>query len=217
MLISSAIHAAADGSAAGTGLLALDTDQLLSALPIGASIVVAARTLFGLRTIGVFAPVLLATGVLGIGLLDGMVMVAAAVIGAVVAIPLVDRLALPRIARLGLLLCAVCGALLVVEPGAADRAALPALTIAVIVERCWDTTAGDGWAVGARLIGATTGLAVVIATVLVFPPVARLLALEPALTVAVGAAAIVLAGGFRGLRFGERRRFRQLLMAEEVA
>ncbi len=194
--------------------LLLGSDQLVAALPIGASLVVAARTVLGVRTVGVFAPVLLSIGVLALGFGRGVSVVVVAVIGAAAACPLVARLALPRVARLGLVLCAATGALQFLGLTTSERATLPILTIAVLTERCWDASAGDDWRVGVRLLMMTAALALAIALVIVSPPVADLLARRPGWAVAAGALLIVIAGSYRGLRLGERRRFRTLLAAE---
>lgn len=189
---------------------ALDASHLVAALPIGAALVVAARTVFGVRTIGVFAPVLMSMGVLAVGIADGLLLIAAAVTGGLVAAPVVQRLAMPRIARLGLLLCVVCGAVQATGVTTSDRAALPLLTIAVIVERCWDTMEVDGVRAAATLLCNTAALASLVAVVLVMGPVVSLVSSHPGIGVAVGGLLIVIAGSYRGLRLGERKRFRAL-------
>lgn len=196
--------------------LLLGPDQLVAALPIGASLVVAARTLLGVRTVGVFAPVLLSMGLLALGLERGVLVVIVAIAGAAAACPLVARLALPRVARLGLVLCAATGALQLLGLTTSERATLPILTIAVLTERCWDVSAGDGWKSAARLLSVTGALAIAIALVIVSPPMADLLDRRPGWAVLFGAVLIVVAGSYRGLRLGERRRFRSLLATEPV-
>lgn len=188
----------------------LDAAHLVAALPIGAALVVAARTVFGIRTIGVFAPVLMSLGVLAVGVAEGLLVIAAAVVGGLIAAPLVQRLAMPRIARLGLLLCVVCAAVQTTGVTTSDRAALPLLTIAVIVERCWDTMEIDGVGAATRLLCNTAVLAAVVGLALVTGPVVWLVSSHPGFGVAVGGLLIVIAGSYRGLRLGERKRFRAL-------
>jgi hypothetical protein len=94
--------------------------------------------------------------------------------------------------------------------------ALPVVVLAVLVERTWDAAAADGWRDAARLLVATCALAAVIVAVLLLPPVQDLVANGVA-AIVLSAVVMVLAGSYRGLRVGERRRFRQLLVADRAA
>jgi 7 transmembrane helices usually fused to an inactive transglutaminase len=195
---------------------ALQTAQLLGALPIGAAFVVTARTVFGMRTVGVFAPALLAITVIDLGLIDGLHVVMCAAIAGLLAIPLIERLAMPRVARLGLLLCVICAVLQIAGFADDQRAALPVVVMAVIIERGWDAVAGGGWAEGSRLIGVTVALAAGIALAISSAPVQNLLGSGGLGAPIAGGLLIALAGSYRGLRLGERRRFRTLLAGAEA-
>jgi hypothetical protein len=192
-------------------LPAIDAAALLAALPLGAAVVVAGRVVLGLRPIGVFAPALLAITVLDLGLVDGLAVIGSAFVAGLVGVVAVHRLAFPRIARLGLVLCAMAAGLVLTGYGDDQRAALPLVLMAVIVERSWDTAAGEGWWATGRLLGTTVGLAVATALLLLTPPVRSVLESNPLVGIGVGAGAIFVAGSYRGLRIGERRRFRQLI------
>jgi 7 transmembrane helices usually fused to an inactive transglutaminase len=195
----------------------IDSQQLMAALAIGAAVTVAARSLLGVRTVGVFAPALLAITVIQLGPRDGVLVLATGVSAGLVALPLVTQLALPRVARLGLVLCAICLGISVVAPVAEGQAVLPVVVLAVIVERGWDVMAGDGWRASARLLISTALLAMAVVVVFASPPVRSLVARGDLTPIAVGAIAILLAGSYRGLRLGERRRFRQLLVSARGA
>jgi hypothetical protein len=188
----------------------LETAHLLAALPLGAALTVAARTVLGARTIGVFAPALLGLVLVDLGLRTGMVVILVAALGGLVALPVVVRLALPRVARLGLLLSAICAALEVSGLADDQRAALPVVVMTVLVERGWDVASGDGWRACSALIGSTLLLAVVIASLLLTPPVEALMTAGDLRSVVVGGLLVALAGSYRGLRVGEHRRFASL-------
>lgn len=204
---------AGDGS---TILSATDSDHLVASLPIGAALVVGARTVLGVRSIGLFAPVLLALGVLQTGVARGMALVAVSLVLGLAANPMVTRLALPRIARLGILLCIVCAGMQIVGSSAMERAALPVLTISVVIERVWETLEADGLVAAVRLATATATLAAAIAALLTVPVLTELTGRHPGLAIVVGAVAIGAAGSYRGLRIKERRRFEPVLRAETV-
>lgn len=183
----------------------------MAALPIGAAITVAARSVLGIRTVGVFAPVLLALTVSNLGMLRGLAILAIGALAGVAALPVVDRLALPRIARLALVLCAVCAGVQAAGFGGSEQAALPVMVLSVVVERGWDAIAGTGWRAGSRVVAATLLLSAVIAVVLSSTPMLWLLRGGGLVPIIVGALATALAGSYRGLRLGERRRFESLL------
>lgn len=192
----------------------LETAHLLAALPLGAALTVAARTVLGTRTIGVFAPALLGLVLVDLGLRAGMTVIVVAALGGLVALPVVIRLALPRVARLGLLLSAICAALEVSGLADDQRAAMPVVVMTVLVERGWDVTSGDGWRASLTLVGSTVLLAVVIALLLLAPPVEALLSSGGLRPVVVGGLLVALAGSYRGLRVGEHRRFASLRKTE---
>jgi hypothetical protein len=192
-------------------LTAVDASSLLAALPLGAAIVVIGRVILGLRPIGVFAPALLAITVLDLGLRAGVAVIASAFVTGMFGVFAFGRLAMPRIARLGLVLCVMSAGLVLLGHASSDKAVLPLVMMAVIVERSWELAAGEGWRATGRLLGTTFGLAVVTAVSLATPPMRSVLAGSPLLGIGLGAVTIVLAGSYRGLRLGERRRFRALL------
>ena len=202
-----------------TSLLALanapyvDPQNLLSAMPIGAAIVVAARTLIGVRTIGVFAPLLVALVPLHLGLIDGAIALIVSLVAGAIVIPVAARLAMPRVARLGLLLSGTCAGLEL--SGLGDRAAagVPVVVLAVLLERTWDVSSAEGWRAGTRLVANTTVIGVVIGVIVSVGPVAALIDGGGVTPVLSGVILVAAAGSYRGLRPSERRRFDSLVVA----
>jgi hypothetical protein len=188
----------------------------MAALAIGAAATVVARSFVGVRTIGVFAPALLAVMALQLGPRVGLTTLVLGAAAGLAALPLVQALALPRTARLGLVVCAICLAVTLAVPADDAAVALPVVVLAVLVERTWDVTASDGVRSALRLLGGTCALAAVIVLVLLLPPVQVLVA-DGVTAIVLSATVMLLAGSYRGLRVGERRRFRQLLTADRTA
>jgi hypothetical protein len=179
----------------------------LTALPIGAAITVIARSLVGVRTIGVFAPALLAIAAVQVGASVALVTIALAALTGLAVIPVVERLAISRVARIALLLSGICAAVEVAGLGAAEQAALPLVVLCVIVERSWECAMAEGGRPAARLLGGSFGVAAVIGFVLVLPPVRSAAGDAGLLLTGACCVVIVVAGAYRGLRWSERRRF----------
>jgi hypothetical protein len=193
----------------------LTPHELLALLPLGIALALTVRLVIGLRTVGVFAPALLALTAVDLGPRD----VAAALLVAggagFAAAPILDRLPIARQARLGALVIVVAAA--VVGAGVLDDGAvgLPMVVLAIVVERTWnDQTVAGAWA-ATRLCGCTLASAGLIA--------AALAAIGPAMlrehwiaSSALGLGACLLVGGYRGLRVTELYRFRRLLRADRA-
>lgn len=179
----------------------------LVALPLGAAITVIARSVIGVRTIGVFAPALLAIAAVHVGPTMALTVIGIAALAGLVLIPVIDRLAISRVARIALLLCGICAAVQLGGLGTSQHAALPLVVLCVIIERSWECSVAEGWRPAARLVGGSLGVAAVIGATLLLPP--ALHATEGGGLALIGACAaiIVLAGSYRGLRWSERRRF----------
>jgi hypothetical protein len=119
--------------------------MLLAALPLAAVIVVALRSLVGLRTFGTFAPVLLSVAFVQSGLPVGLLISAVMMLAGLVLEPLLRPLHLPRVARLGVLLAVSAAVLIgassvVGDPGVATTwtSAFPVVIISIFIERFWE-------------------------------------------------------------------------------
>lgn len=179
----------------------------LVALPVGAAITVIARSVIGVRTIGVFAPALLAIAAVQVGPSMALTVIGIAALTGLVLTPVVDRLAVSRVARIALLLSGICGAVQLGGLGASQHAALPLVVLCVIIERAWECSVAEGWRPAARLVGGSLGVAAVIGAALLLPPVRHASEAGGLALIGACAAIIVLAGSYRGLRWSERRRF----------
>lgn len=184
----------------------LTSHELLALLPLGTAMVLATRTFIGIRVIGAFAPALLALTVfqLGAAATLGMLLVAGG--AGLTTVAVLERLALPRSTRLAVLVVVVCASL--VASGAIDEQAVafPLVIVAILIERTWDTARIDGPFGAIRLHTSTIAVAFAIA--------AGLSELSPFVldrhwlpTTALGLAANIAVGSYRGLRLSELRRF----------
>jgi hypothetical protein len=194
----------------------LTPHDLLALLPIAVALALTMRLVVGLRTVGVFAPALLALTAIDLGARD----VAAALLVAggagFAAAPILDRLPIARQARLGALVIVVAAS--VVGAGVLDGGAvgLPMVVLAIVVERTWNDQTVAGARAATRLCGSTLASAGVIALVLAGVGPA-LLTEHWVVSSAVGLGASLVVGGYRGLRLTEVYRFRRLLQADRAA
>lgn len=187
---------------------------LLATIPLAAALIVAIRSLIGLQTFGIFAPVLLAIAFVQTGLPAGLTVFGAMVVAGLIAQPLLGPLRLPRVARLAVLLAVVADTLLAVNKlvdspavNATWAAAFPVVVTAVIIERLWDTWEQESLS-SALVTGWWTLLAAVAASpLLVAEPVRWLANQMPFGLGLIGAAISILIGRYRGLRLTELIRF----------
>jgi len=117
---------------------------MLASVPLAAAIVVGMRTLVGVSTFGVFAPILLAIAFLQSGIASGLAMLGVMLAAGVGIQLLIQRFRLPRIARLAVLVAAVVLVLLAMQELSSVFAlqatwvtAFPIVVMASIIERFW--------------------------------------------------------------------------------
>ncbi len=194
----------------------LTAHEVLALLPIATAAATAIRVIIGARTIGTFAPALLAIAVLELGTMRTILVLLAAMGAGFAAVPLIERVKLARPARLGLILLAITAAL--VGSGMLDDqdSALPLVVLVVVVERAWEAHRIDGLRAAAGILATTLAAAFVIALGLI---AARdvLTGLHWLAATVVGGAALFAVGRYRGLRLTERRRFGGLTGSEMTA
>jgi 7 transmembrane helices usually fused to an inactive transglutaminase len=188
----------------------LTAQELLALLPMGTALVLALRLVVGVRTIGAFAPVLLSLTTMQLGTQATATMLLVAGGTGLMISPVVDRLALTRGSRLAVVVVGVCASLVATGAVAADAIAFPIVVMAIVIERTWDSAQVDGPLAGVRLFSFTL--------IVAFAVAAALSAMAPYLTdrhwmtsAALGAAANILVGSYRGVRLTERRRFSALI------
>ncbi len=197
----------------------LTSHELLAFLPLGTAMVLATRLVLGIRTVGAFAPALVALTVLQLGATPTLSMLFVAGGTGLMVAPVLERLALPRATRLAVLVVAVCASL--VASGAVEEQAVafPLVIMAILIERTWESARVDGPSSAVRLHAMTLAVAFAVA--------AALAELAPFVldrhwlpTAAIGIAANLAVGSYRGPRLSELRRFapvRTSLRAAELA
>jgi hypothetical protein len=198
-------------------------DQMvLTVLPLALLVVVVCRSLIGIQTFGLFAPVLIAVTFLNSGLLTGAVVFGLVLLAGLLVHPLLARLRLARVPRMALLLIVVVLALLTAQAGLQRflphgrwAVSLPVVVAAMVIEQFW-----AGW----ERIGPADALKTATWTILVTAVTWGVLALSIVEIVADRApfALILLSGGscivlgrYRGLRLVELWRFRSFVQQQD--
>ncbi|MFB0627333.1 7TM domain-containing protein [Streptomyces sp. AB3(2024)] len=193
---------------------AIDPVSMMALLPLAALVIVLFRVVVGLNTLGTFSPVLLALAYAQSGLLLGVPLTLALFGLGFLMQPLLRRLHLPRVARLGVLIGVVttgliAGQLALGSFGLSDSwgMTLPVVVTAIITERLWEQWDIDG--TRAAVVGAalTMGTAILVALLLLTPYVRHLAEAVPLQLAIACAVWAVVVGTYRGLRLGELFRF----------
>ncbi len=195
---------------------------LLAALPLAAALVVALRTLVGVVTFGLFAPVLLAVSFVQVGLPVGFALFGCMMLVGLVAQPLLKPLKLPRIARLSLILTfaavVLLGANYFVDDPSVNNAwagAFPVVVISVIIERFWDMWEQEGIGDALKTGFLTLLVAILACVLLVNEPVLWASRNVPLALALLGGILSLLAGRYKGLRLSELVRFRPAAVGTE--
>ncbi len=202
-------------------VLTSSTRQLLAPIPLAAALVVGLRTMIGLVTFGVFAPILLGLALAHTGVVSGVVTFGAMLGTGILVQFLTRRFKLPRIARLAVLLSAVVLALLVMQEvsfryglGLTVANTFPLVVTAAIVERFSVNWEQQQLKPTLKLAAWTIAVAAATAALLRAGWVLLLAERMPLLLVAVGAALSLAFGAYRGLRLSEILRFRRAAGSE---
>ncbi|MFB6630266.1 7TM domain-containing protein [Streptomyces sp. NPDC056362] len=193
---------------------AIDPVSMMALLPLAALLIVLLRVVVGLNTLGTFSPVLLALAYAQAGLPLGVPLTLVMFALGFAAQPLLRRLHLPRVARLGVLIAVVTSGLIAAQLGLGSFGlsdawgmSLPVVVTAIVTERLWEVWDLDGVKAAATGAALTMGTAVLVALLLLTPyvrEVAEAIPLQLALACAVWTA---VAGTYRGLRLSELFRF----------
>ncbi|WP_330295091.1 7TM domain-containing protein [Streptomyces sp. NBC_00503] len=203
---------------------AIDPVSMMALLPLAALLIVLFRVVVGLNTLGTFSPVLLALAYAQSGLLLGVPLTLLMFAFGFSMQPLLRRLHLPRVARLGVLIAVVTSGLIAAQLtlggfGLSDAwgMSLPVVVTAIITERLWEQWDLDGIrsaGVGAAL---TMGTAVLVALLLLTPHVRHLAEAVPLQLALVCAVWTAIVGTYCGLRLSELFRFAPAAKAQDVA
>lgn len=185
--------------------------HLLLALPLGAVMVVFARSVLGWKTFGLFTSMLLALAYLQSGPFAGPVISTAAILIGMATAPFLRLLNMSRVAFLGTLIAVVVtalGALALRLDNLVLMSAFPVVVTALVVERWWNAWEADGRKQALRMTATTLALALLI-QLLVASPMLVAVSRHSPLAIPVSAIVLmILLGRYKGLRLSEIARFR---------
>ncbi|MFF0557907.1 7TM domain-containing protein [Streptomyces sp. NPDC004266] len=193
---------------------AIDPVSMMALLPLAALLIVVLRVVVGLNTLGTFSPVLLALAYAQAGLPLGVPLTLVMFALGFAMQPLLRRLHLPRVARLGVLIAVVTSGLIGAQLalgglGLSDSwgMSLPVVVTAIVTERLWEAWDLDGVRAAATGAALTMGTAVLVALLLLTPYVREVAEAVPLQLAIVCAVWTSIAGTYRGLRLSELFRF----------
>ena len=199
-----------EGVATSQAIWGLKPSNLLMVLPLGAFLVVLARSFVGLKAFGLFTPMLIALAFLQIGPVMGPIVLGASVGVGMVVTPWLVKFRMTRVGFLGVLISLVVlvlvGLQMVLDTNL-QVDAFPVIVCALVVERWWKQWGKDGAKPAAKMAFNTFVLAIVIEFVMVSHFALALIETSPLLMPAFTAVAIGILGRYRGLRLTEINRF----------
>lgn len=185
--------------------------HLLLALPLGAVMVVFARSVLGWKTFGLFTPMLLALAYLQSGPFAGPVISTAAILIGMAAAPFLKLLNLSRVAFLGTLIAIVVtalGTLALRLDNLVLMSAFPVVVTALVVERWWNAWEADGRKQAMKMTATTLALALMIQGLVASPLLIALGQQAPLVMPASAIVMMIVLGRYQGLRLSELTRFR---------
>ena len=188
----------------------LKPSNLLMVLPLGAFLVVLARSFIGLKAFGLFTPMLVALAFLQIGPVMGPIVLGSSVLVGMIVAPALLRLRMTRVGFLGVLISLVVLVLVALQlilDTQLQVGAFPVVVCALVVERWWRQWEKDGAIEAAWLAFNTFMISIVIQFVMVSHFALMLIEASPLLMPAATALAIAVLGRYRGLRVTEIWRF----------
>lgn len=199
-----------EGVAASQAIWGLKPSNLLMVLPLGAFLVVLARSFIGLKAFGLFTPMLIALAFLQIGPVLGPIVLCSSVLVGMIVTPTLLKLRMTRVGFLGVLISLIVLVLVgltMVLDTQLQVDAFPVIVCALCVERWWKQWGKDGAKPAAKMALNTFVLALMIEFVMVSDFALALIEWSPLLMPATTAVAIAILGRYRGLRLSEIGRF----------
>ncbi|WP_285712184.1 7TM domain-containing protein [Erythrobacter oryzae] len=199
-----------EGVAASQAIWGLKPSNLLMVLPLGAFLVVLARSFIGLKAFGLFTPMLIALAFLQIGPVLGPVVLCSSVLAGMIVTPTLLKLRMTRVGFLGVLISLIVLVLVGLQQALDTQLqvdAFPVIVCALCVERWWKQWGKDGAKPAAKMALNTFVLALMIEFVMVSDFAMALIEWSPLLMPATTGIAIAILGRYRGLRLSEIGRF----------
>lgn len=192
----------------------LQAFTLLALVPLASVIVVSFRTFVGLKTFGIFTPVILALSFLQTGVLAGLAMFGGVVGAGLLFQPLLRKLKLSRTSRLGVLLAVVVLVILgfqhVFEATgvrATLAAAFPSVITVAMIEQLWSTWEQESLKRALQVSGFTAIVIAASSALLLLEPVQEMARHHPFGVAGVSVLLCAVIGRYRGLRVSELIRF----------
>ncbi|BDI60005.1 7TM domain-containing protein [Qipengyuania nanhaisediminis] len=188
----------------------LKPSNLLMVLPLGAFLVVLARSFIGLKAFGLFTPMLVALAFLQIGPIMGPLVLGTSVLAGMIVAPALLKLRMTRVGFLGTLISLIVLVLVtlqIVLDTQLQVDAFPVVVCALVVERWWRQWEKDGAYEAAKLALNTFIISIVIQFVMVSHLALMLIEASPILMPLFTAIAVAILGRYRGLRVTEIGRF----------
>lgn len=205
-----ALPSSFNGVATSQAVWGLKPSNLLMVLPLGAFLVVLARSFIGLKAFGLFTPMLIALAFLQIGPVMGPVVLGTSVAVGMIVTPTLLKLRMTRVGFLGVLISLIVLVLVGLQMALDTNLqvdAFPVIVCALCVERWWKQWGKDGAKPAAKMALNTFVLAIIIEFVMVSDVAINLIEWSPLLMPAATGIAIAVLGRYRGLRLSEIHRF----------
>ncbi|WP_296719378.1 7TM domain-containing protein [Erythrobacter sp.] len=205
-----ALPSSFNGVSTSQAVWGLKPSNLLMVLPLGAFLVVLARSFVGLKAFGLFTPMLIALAFLQIGPIMGPVVLVSSVLTGMLVTPTLLKLRMTRVGFLGVLISLIVLVLVALQMILDTKLqvdAFPVIVCGLCVERWWKQWGKDGAKPAAKMALNTFVLAVVIEFVMVSEFALALINTSPLLMPAATGIAIAILGRYRGLRLSEIARF----------
>lgn len=206
-------------SALQTDVFSLSPEALLALIPLAAVLVVAFRSLIGLGTFGIFAPILIAISFTETGVVLGSFMFITVVLIGIAVEPPLRTLRISRTSRLAVLLTVIVLTLLAIKAflnfaalGAVLAAAFPAVITVAIIEQLWERWEQESFR-HAITIALWTALIIILTGFILSIEFVQILATRnPLLIAGTSVVLCLLLGRYRGLRVTELSRFETELL-----
>lgn len=199
--------------------VSVNTIVLLLLFPLTAALVAFSRQVVGLNGFGIFIPALVSVAFLSTGILAGLVLFLAIIIAAVAARYGINKVKLPYLPRMAVLIWAVVLAVLVLllfSPALSLERLVglgiyPVLLFIMLAESNIEAQITRTWQTAALMTGETIAIAIVASQVMGTVAIQEWVLLNPEVSVLSILGLDFVIGNYKGLRLLEVWRFRKLI------
>lgn len=199
--------------------VSVNTIVLLLLFPLTAGLVAFSRQVIGLNGYGIFIPALVTIAFLSTGVLAGLVLFLAIIIAAISARYLVNKVKLPYLPRMAVLIWVVVMAVLILllfSPMLSIERLVglsiyPILLFIMLAESNIEAQITRTWQTAALMTAETIMIAIVASQVIGTKPIQEWVLLNPEFSVLTILGLDFLIGKYKGLRLAEIWRFRKII------